>query len=115
VGSNPAAPTNKIKDLPATQKLRKSENRKIGASLGPIAETAEWWHFAAMLKPPLVNLRLKCSLELYERISTYRHEARHDSKNQALVALISAGLAAMTKPVTLPPTTRSKPIPFAGR
>jgi hypothetical protein len=49
-----------------------------------------------------VSLRVSVPLQMFERISEYRHLARHDSKNQALVALISAGLAAMTKPVTLP-------------
>jgi hypothetical protein len=77
------------------------------------------------MKPPTVNLRVNVPLSLYERIGEYRHTARHDSKNQALVTLLAAGLAAMTKPVTLPPLApkpvipngkdkRSKLVAFAG-
>ena len=58
--------------------------------------------FPAPCRNPAVSLRVKVPLSLYERIGAYRHTARRDSKNQALVALISAGLAALTKPVTLP-------------
>jgi len=50
---------------------------------------------------PSVSLREKVPLSLYERIGEYRHTGRRDSKNQAIVALLAAGLAAITKPVTL--------------
>ena len=45
-----------------------------------------WWHIPAMPNPA-VSLRVKVPLTLYERIGEYRHTARHDSKNQALVTL----------------------------
>jgi hypothetical protein len=52
---------------------------------------------------PAVSLLVKVPALLYEPIGEYRHTARHETRQQALVALISAGLAAaMTKPVTLP-------------
>jgi hypothetical protein len=55
---------------------------------------------------PSVSLRVRCTPVLYERISSYRHEARHESKNQALVALIAAGLAALAKPASVPTVSR---------
>ena len=63
---------------------------------------------------PHVSLRLNVSTQLYEKISAYRHEARHETRAQALVTLLAAGLAALQKPVTLPPPARSKPLFYAG-
>jgi hypothetical protein len=74
---------------------------------------------------PLVSLRVNVPMGLFERVNEYRHLARHESKNQALVALLNAGLAALAKPVDLPqigsasdpiskPSARSGPILFAG-
>ena len=51
---------------------------------------------------PHVSLRVNVPLPLFERLGEYRHAGRHDSKNQALVALLAAGLAALSKPVELP-------------
>ena len=69
---------------------------------------------------PVVSLRVRISLPLYERIGEYRHTARHETRQQALVALIAAGLAALAKPVDLPPQAPApRPngnglVPFAG-
>jgi hypothetical protein len=71
---------------------------------------------------PAIRLRVRCSPALFERISEYRHLARHDTQNQALVTLIAAGLAALSKPVQVPTKTdnvslapkRPKLIGFAG-
>jgi hypothetical protein len=62
---------------------------------------------------------------MFEKISAYRHEARHETRNEALVALIAAGLAALAKPPALPVVSASKTleaqserpkgrVPFAG-
>jgi hypothetical protein len=79
-----------------------------------------------MNKPPdAIDLRVRVSPALYAKIGDYRHTARHDSKNQALVTLLAAGLAALAKPPSLPKDNgsepdpspkpaRSKPIPYAG-
>ena len=65
-------------------------------------------------KPP-VSLRVNVPLSMFERIAEYRHTARHDSKNQALVALLAAGLAALAKPPPMPQPDRPKRlVPFAG-
>lgn len=71
---------------------------------------------------PHVSLRVHVPLELYERVGEYRHAARHDTKNQALVTLVAAGLAALAKPVELPavngsssPPARSRLVAFAGK
>jgi hypothetical protein len=55
-------------------------------------------------------------LPLYEKISTFRHEARHETRNRALVCLINAGLAALAKPPSLPAADRPKPplVAYAG-
>jgi hypothetical protein len=53
-------------------------------------------------KPPTVSLRVAVSLPLFEKINTFRHEARHDSKNLALLCLLNAGLAALAKPPSRP-------------
>lgn len=65
--------------------------------------------------PPTVSLRLNCPLALYEKISAYRHEARHESRSQAMITLVAAGLAALAKPPNLPPPDRPKQlVAFAG-
>lgn len=65
--------------------------------------------------PPGVSLRVRCPLQLYARISEYRHAAHHESRSQALVTLIAAGLAALAKPPTLPAPDRPRQlIGFAG-
>ena len=74
--------------------------------------------FRAMLKPSIISLRVKVPLALYEKVSTYRFEARHESRNQAALALLAAGLAALAKPPALPvsqPPARSKRVAFAGK
>ena len=48
-----------------------------------------------MTKPSPISLRIKVPATLAEKISIYRHEARHDSKNAALIALLAAGLEAL--------------------
>ncbi len=80
---------------------------------------------------PHVCIRVNCPLGLYEKLSAYRHEARHETRAQALVALIAAGLAALAKPARVPSepkpasvappvlmkSKRPKPkqlVPFAG-
>ena len=77
----------------------------------------------AMSKPH-VSLRINCPLPLYEKIGEYRHAARHETRAQAMTALITAGLAALAKPPALPtawatdapvaPPARSKLVPYAG-
>ncbi|HEV2901121.1 MAG TPA: hypothetical protein VGX71_25430 [Pseudaminobacter sp.] len=52
---------------------------------------------------PTVSLRVAVPLPLYEKISTFRHESRHETRNRALVCLINAGLAALARPASLPP------------
>ena len=42
---------------------------------------------------PSVSLRINCPMPLYEKISAYRHEARHETRAQVMIALIAAGLA----------------------
>jgi hypothetical protein len=59
-------------------------------------------------KAPDVSLRVKVSLALFERIGEYRHLGRHESRQQALVCLLTAGLAALSKPVTLPSSEAQK-------
>jgi hypothetical protein len=65
---------------------------------------------------PHVSLRVHVPLELYEKVGEYRHAARHDTKNQALVTLVAAGLAALAKPPAAVPSPDRprKLIPFAG-
>jgi hypothetical protein len=69
-----------------------------------------------MPKPPdCIDLRVRVSPALYAKIGEFRHAARHDSKNQALVCLIAAGLAALAKPPPIPPPGRPKRlVRFAG-
>ena len=67
------------------------------------------------MSKPSVSLRVKVPLPLYERIGEYRHLGRHNSKNQAMVTLFAAGLAALSKPPALPPPDRPKQlVAFAG-
>ncbi len=64
---------------------------------------------------PHVSLRVNVPIGLYERIGAYRHEARHETRAQAVVTLLAAGLAALAKPVALPQPDRPKRlVPFAG-
>ena len=63
---------------------------------------------------PHVSLRVNVPMRLYEKISAYRHEARHETRAQAMITLINAGLAALAKPPSLPTPTRTGPIPYAG-
>ena len=51
---------------------------------------------------PHVALRINCPLPLYEKIGAYRHEARHETRAQAMTTLLAAGLAALAKPPALP-------------
>jgi hypothetical protein len=53
-------------------------------------------------QPPHVSLRVNVSLEMFEKVSAYRHQARHDAMGQALVALLAAGLAALSVPASVP-------------
>ena len=50
----------------------------------------------------VVSLRVNVPLPLFERLGEYRYTARHNSKNQALVTLLAAGLASLAKSVELP-------------
>ena len=88
-----------------------------------------------MPKKPHVSLRINCPLPLYEKIGEYRHAARHETRGQAMITLLAAGLAALAKPPALPSagktvaadtpvlpvaepvrTNRGKSlVPFAGR
>ena len=76
--------------------------------------------------PKHFSLRVRCSLELYERISEFRHAGRFESRGQAMQCLIAAGLAALAKPVELPltgsvadpvkpPPRRPKLVGFTGK
>lgn len=83
-----------------------------------------------MSKTPHVALRLNCPRALYEKFSAYRHEARHETRSQALLALLEAGLVAIntessagtSKPAAPPaspkaPSSTDRPkklIPYAG-
>ena len=70
---------------------------------------------AAMPAKPHVSLRVNVPLSLYERIGEYRHLGRHETRAQAMVTLLAAGLAALAKPVALPQPDRPKRlVPFAG-
>ena len=66
---------------------------------------------------PHVSLRINCPLPLYEKIGAYRHEARHETRAQAMTTLLAAGLAALAKPVEVPKArpARPKPIAYAGK
>ena len=52
------------------------------------------------MSKPVVSLRVACPLPVYERLSSYRHEARHETRSQAALALIAAGLVALARPAT---------------
>ncbi len=67
-----------------------------------------------MPKQPHVSIRINCPLGLYEKISEYRHLARHETRAQAMVTLLAAGLAALAKPASVPPPVKSGLVPFAG-
>jgi hypothetical protein len=65
--------------------------------------------------PSKVALRLNCPRALYERISAYRHDARHDSRAQAMITLLAAGLAALSRSASVSPPARPKQlVAFAG-
>jgi hypothetical protein len=70
-------------------------------------------------QPEPISLRLRVSPTLYAEIGEFRHERRFETRAQALLCIVNAGLRAlrqppaippaMTEPVTLPPET-SAPI-----
>jgi hypothetical protein len=45
---------------------------------------------------------------MYQRISEFRHTAKFETRNAALVCLLNAGLAALARPATVPPPVRPK-------
>jgi hypothetical protein len=49
-----------------------------------------------------ISLRVRVTPALYGRIGDFRHEARLETRNAALVTLLNAGLAALAKPPALP-------------
>jgi hypothetical protein len=53
---------------------------------------------------------------LCEKVCAYRHEARLETRAQAVRALIAAGLAALAKPPTPPPQPDRprKLVPYVG-
>ncbi|WP_394892079.1 hypothetical protein ACG873_12390 [Mesorhizobium sp. AaZ16] len=53
-------------------------------------------------KSPKISLRISVSLTTYQKISEFRHTAQHESRQQALLCLLNAGLVALAKPATLP-------------
>jgi hypothetical protein len=57
--------------------------------------------------PDTVSIRVTVPLHVYEKISAYRHDARHDTRAQALTCLLNAGLAALSKPAHLPSTSKT--------
>lgn len=83
----------------------------MASGAGPLPARGRGDKVPAMPEPH-VSLRVKVPLRLYERISAYRHEARHETRAQAMITLINAGLAALAKPPSLP--ARTGPIPYAG-
>jgi hypothetical protein len=76
---------------------------------------------------PHIKMRISLPATLHEKICAYRFQARHETRAEALTALVVAGLAAMAKPVTLPkdkgsdsdplskPARSKRLVPYAGR
>jgi hypothetical protein len=73
-------------------------------------------------------VRVEIPLALYEKISIYRRECRYETRSQAVIALLAAGLNAATKPSTpqqfaskileataSPPDRSRKLVPYAGK
>ena len=56
----------------------------------PLRDGTRGAKVSAMPKPH-VSLRINCPLPLYEKIGAYRHEARHETRAQAMVTLLAAG------------------------
>jgi hypothetical protein len=64
--------------------------------LGFAARNCRSRHVAFFAPCPIrpISRPVRVSPAIYPRINEYRHTARHDRKNQALVTLLAAGLAA---------------------
>ena len=64
------------------------------------------------------TLRVKISPALFAKINEYRHVGRHETKNEAMIELLNAGLAALVEAGILPAAPQAKPeprlVPFAG-
>ena len=68
------------------------------------------------VKPGRVPLRVEFPLAVWEQVSESRHAARHETRTQALLALVAAGLAALSKHAAAVPAPARprKLIAFAG-
>jgi hypothetical protein len=65
-------------------------------------------------KPKCVSLRFECPLVLYQQITDFRFAARHETKSEAALALLTAGLAELAKPAAKEEPSKRPLIPFAG-
>ena len=65
---------------------------RAGWQSGPFPRGVQVAKMPAILMPPPISLRVNIAPALYEKISAYRHEAKHESRGQALTCLLRAGL-----------------------